>query len=171
MKYPFNGRACLETEDIPSRCGFCSLGCEITVRNFGDHHYFIKSGGEPGDYLCRYGRFGNELFIKEGRMKNPVVRKGPVTGPVLPRGQRDHREQMREAAGEFGPDKVAVFVSPELTNEEFLAAAGIARDGLGTNNIGSLAILSGEDAPVFSTKPWVSPPQPRTGAAPPGRIL
>lgn len=144
MKYPFNGRACLETEDIPSRCGFCSLGCEITVRNFGDHHYFIKSGGEPGDYLCRYGRFGNELFIKEGRMKNPVVRKGAGYRALsFPEANETIVSKMREAAGEFGPDKVAVFVSPELTNEEFLAAAGIARDGLGTNNIGSLAILSG----------------------------
>lgn len=144
MKYPFNGRACLDTEDIPSRCGFCSLGCEITVRNFGDHHYFIKSGGEPGDYLCRYGRFGNELFIKEGRMKNPVAREGGGYRALsFTEANETIVKKMREAAGEFGPDKVAVFVSPELTNEEFLSAAGIAREGLGTNNIGSLAILSG----------------------------
>jgi predicted molibdopterin-dependent oxidoreductase YjgC len=35
-----------------------------------------------------------------------------------------------------------VFISPELSNEEMFLAARIARDGIGTNNIGSLALLS-----------------------------
>jgi len=144
MKYPFGGRACLDTEDIESRCGFCSLGCEITVRLFGDQRYFIRSGGEPGDYLCRYGRFGNELFIKQGRMKNPVRRQGSTFKAT---GFKEANsiivEGLRKAAKEYGPEKVAVFVSPELTNEEFVNAARIAREGIGTNNIGSLAILTG----------------------------
>jgi formate dehydrogenase major subunit len=144
MKYPFSGRACLETEDILTHCGFCSLGCEIIVRSFGDQHYFIKASGKPGDYLCRYGRFGNELFIKEGRIKNPMIREGSSYKTV----QQDTANQaivaqMKKAAEEHGADKVAVFVSPELTNEEFLLASEIARKGIGTNNVGSLAILSG----------------------------
>jgi len=52
---------------------------------------------------------------------------------------------MKEAAEEFGPDKVGVFVSPDLTNEELYLAAKIAREGLGTNNISSLSILAGEE--------------------------
>ena len=144
MKYPFAGRACLETEDIETRCGFCSLGCKITVRDFGDGHYFIKSSGKPGDYLCRYGRFGNELFIKQGRIKSSVVREGAGYRAVaFDEANRTIVEKMRKAAEVHGAGKVAVFVSPELTNEEFTAAARIAREGIGTNNIGSLAILSG----------------------------
>ncbi len=144
MKYPFNGRACLETEDIKTYCGFCSIGCEITVRSIGDSRYFIKSSGKPGDYLCRYGRFGNELFIKQGRMKNPVIRDGSTYKAV----QQDLAnativKQMRKAVELHGAENVAVFISPELTNEEFYLASCIARDGLGTNNIGSLAFLSG----------------------------
>lgn len=144
MKYPFSGRACLKTENIETRCGFCSLGCEITVRDFGDHHYFIESGGEPGDYLCRYGRFGNELFIKQGRMINPVIREGARYRAVpFPEANRTIADRMRQAVKDHGAGRVGVFISPELTNEEFITAAKIAREGLGTNNIGSLAILTG----------------------------
>lgn len=144
MKYPFSGRACLDTEDIKTHCGFCSIGCEITVRSFGDQRYFIKSNGEPGDYLCRYGRFGNELFIKQGRMKNSVIREGSSYKAVQQQTANDAIvKQMRKAVEEHGADKVAVFVSPELTNEEFYLASEIARCGIGTNNIGSLAIISG----------------------------
>jgi len=144
MKYPFSGRACLETEDIPSRCGFCSLGCEIVVRDFGDGHYFIKSGGEPGDYLCRYGRFGNELFLKQPRITSPVVRNGGSYEPVpFDDAFTKVAERLKSAVREHGAGKVGVFVSPELTSEEFYVASRIAREGIGTGNIGSLAILSG----------------------------
>ncbi len=144
MKYPFNGRACLDTEDISTHCGFCSIGCEIVVRSFADQRYFIKSSGKPGDYLCRHGRFGNELFIKQGRMNNPVIREGSSHKAVGPQVANEAIvKQMRKAAKEYGAEKVAVFVSPELTNEEFYLASEIARNGIGTNNIGSLAIISG----------------------------
>jgi len=142
MKYPFSGRACLATEDIQTHCGFCSIGCEITVKNFGDQSYFISSSGKPGDYLCRYGRFGNELFIKQDRLKSCVVRDGSSFKTVP---QKDASQvivsEMRKASEQHGADKVAVFISPELTNEEFLLASEIARKGIGTNNIGSLAIV------------------------------
>ena len=144
MKYPWSGRACLDTEDVRTHCGFCSIGCEITVRSFGDQHYFIKSNGEPGDYLCRYGRFGNELFIKQGRMKNSVIREGSSYKAVQQQTANEAIvKQMRKAVEDHGAEKVAVFVSPELTNEEFYLASEIARSGIGTNNIGSLAIISG----------------------------
>jgi len=143
MKYPFNGRACLDTEDIETHCGFCSLGCEITVRSFGDNRYFIKSSGKPGDYLCRYGRFGNELFIKQSRIKNAIERdKSTYNAVQSSDANAKIVEQMKKVAKEHGPESVAVFISPELTNEEFYIASKIARDGIGSNNIGSLAILS-----------------------------
>jgi len=144
MKYPFSGRACLDTEDISTSCAFCSLGCVLTVRSFGDGHYFMKSGGNPGEYLCRYGRFGNELFIKESRIKTPSIREGSIHAAVHQNAANlAIVTQMKMAVEEHGADKVAVFVSPELTNEELFLASEIARKGIGTNNVGSLAIISG----------------------------
>ncbi len=144
MKYPFAGRACITTEDISTRCGFCSLGCQITVRDFGSGHYFIKSSGKPGDYLCRYGRFGNELFLNQSRIKNPVAcEEGSYRTLSFQEAEEAIVKEMRKSTGIHGARKVAVFVSPELTNEELLAAEEIARKGIGTNNIGSLAMLAG----------------------------
>ncbi|MCD4846945.1 MAG: molybdopterin-dependent oxidoreductase [Candidatus Aegiribacteria sp.] len=144
VKYPFPGRACLETTDIPTHCGFCSIGCEISVRKFGDGRYFVASNGVPGDYLCRYGRFGHELFIKQDRLVQPVVRSGNSYSTVgYDAAYGRIVESLKAAAEKYGPASVAVFVSPELTNEELYIAGRIARSGIGTNNIGSLANISG----------------------------
>ncbi len=144
VKYPFPGRACLETEDISTHCGFCSIGCELSVRKFGDGRYFITSSGIPGDYLCRYGRFGHELFIKQDRLVQPVIRSGNSYSNVgYDAAYGRIVESLKASAEKYGPASVAVFVSPELTNEELYIAGRIAREGIGTNNIGSLAIISG----------------------------
>ncbi len=142
VKYPFPGRASLETEDVATHCGFCSLACPITVKRFSDRRYFIGPSGVPGEYLCRYGRFGYELFIKQERIVSPVVRSGVDRAESdLESAQKLVVSGMRRIADKYGAENVAVFVSPELTNEELYIAGRIARDGLGTNNIASLSIL------------------------------
>ncbi len=142
VKYPFPGRAPLRTDDVASHCGFCSLACPITIKRFGADRYYIGSSGAPGDYLCRYGRFGYELFIKRKHIKQPEVRRGSKREkPDLCDAQRLVASEMKRIAAKYGPERVAVFVSPELTNEEMYIAGRIARDGLGTNNIASLSIL------------------------------
>ncbi len=151
FKYPFPGRASLYSEDVRTHCGFCSLACSITVRKFGPERYYIGSSGVPGDYLCRYGRFGHELFIKKKRITAPAVRSPSQKRRVeLAEAQQLIVGQMKRVAEKYGPDQVAVFVSPELTNEELYLAGRIAREGLGTNNIASLSILSaGKEAGIL----------------------
>jgi len=142
-KYAFPGRAFLSTNDVDTYCGFCSLGCPITVKRFGDNRYHISSGGGPGAYLCRYGRFDTELFIKQKRIVNPVVRSGSEYREVgFEEAYGTIVDAMKEAAETHGAESVAVFASPELTNEELYLAGRIAREGLKTNNIGSFSILS-----------------------------
>ena len=142
VKFPFPGRASLETSDIKSHCAFCSLACPVTVKRFSEEHYYISSSGVPGEYLCRFGRFGNELFIKQDRLTNPLVRSGSsseITG--YSEAYLKIVDSLKCIAEKSGPESVAVFVSPELTNEELYLAGRIAREGIGTNNIGSLALL------------------------------
>ena len=141
-KHPFPGRAWLVTGTQASHCAACSLGCPITVKRFADGRYAIASSGTPGDYLCRYGRFGHERFVKPQRLARPLVRTGSaaVEAGLGVAGLRI-AEGLREIAAKHGPESVAVLASPELTNEELYLAARIAREGLGTNNIGSLTLL------------------------------
>jgi len=112
------------------------------VKKFGDRRYCIGASGLPGEYLCRYGRFGYELFIKQNRITASEVRSGGERRKVeMCQAQQMIVSGMRRIAEKCGPDKVAVFVSPELTNEEQYLAGRIARDGLGSNNVASLSIL------------------------------
>jgi len=143
-KFPFPGRASLATEDVASHCGFCSLACPVTVRKFGGGAYFIEPSGRPGDYLCQYGRFGNELFIKQARITSPKIRRdGGSIEAGLPAAISAAVEGLKGVAEKYGPQSVAVFVSPEQTNEVMYLAARIAREGLGTNNVSSFAALAG----------------------------
>ena len=145
IKYPFPGRAALYTDDEESHCAFCSLACPISVNRISQEHYFITSSGVPGDYLCRYGRFGYEIFVKKERIKSPELRKMDAGRKVeMEEARRVLVSGMKEAAGRYGPESVGVFVSPDLTNEELFLAAKIAREGLGTNNIGSLSLMGEE---------------------------
>jgi formate dehydrogenase major subunit len=151
VKYPFAGRAPLTTTEATTHCGFCSLGCPIRVKRFGPDRYYIEPSGTPGDYLCRYGRFGYELFIKRKRITRPEVRSGSERSqPSIVEAQQTVAAQMKRVIAKYGPSAVAVFVSPELTTEELYLAATIARDGLGTNNVGSISILGTgkESAPL-----------------------
>jgi len=144
VKYPFPGRACLETADVPTHCGFCSVGCGITVKSFGEGRYYVSSTGVPGEYLCRFGRFGQELFIRNERLSGSFLRQGGRKCAVgLHEAAQAAVDSLRRVASQHGPGSIAVFVSPELTNEEMYLAGRLAREGLGTNNIGSLALLSG----------------------------
>jgi len=142
VKYPFPGRAPLHTDDVASHCGFCSLACPVTVKRFGEGRYYIGPSGVPGDYLCRYGRFGYELFVKRRRRRDAVIRRGSERRKAdLCDALKLIVAEMKRVAETHGPDKVAVFVSPDLTNEEIYLAGRIAREGLGTGNVGSLSIL------------------------------
>lgn len=151
MKYPFPGRASFYTDDVQSNCGFCSLACPITVKKIVDTCYYIEPSGVPGQYLCRYGRFGHELFIKQNRITTSEIRSGSERRKVeIHQAQKLIVSEMRRVAEKCGPDKVAVFVSPELTNEEQYLAGRIARDGLGSNNVASLSILGiGNEAGIL----------------------
>jgi len=141
-KHPFPGRASLSTDDCSTRCAFCSLACKLTVKRFGPGRQYVTSSGVPGDYLCRYGRFGHELFVKRRRIVSPEIRGGDETREAgLAEAVGIAMEGLKKVASKHGADKVGVFVSPELTNEELYLAARIAREGLGTNNIASISVL------------------------------
>ncbi len=142
VKYAFPGRACLLLSEVKTHCAMCSLGCPITVKKFGDDRYFIAGSGKPGDYLCRYGRFGIELFLRQKRLARPLLRaNGSREETGFDEAFRRIVDSMKAAVAKHGPESVAVFISPGRVNEELYLAGRLAREGLGTNNIASLALL------------------------------
>ncbi len=142
-KYSFPGRSPLLAERAKTSCGLCSVGCTMTLHTLGEGCYWVSSSGVPGEYLCRYGRFGIELFLKQQRLETAMQRSGGSHQKLeLAEGIEKAAHFLKRAAEKHGAQAVAVFVSPELTAEEMMLAARIAREGLGTANIGSLSALA-----------------------------
>jgi formate dehydrogenase major subunit len=143
VKYPFPGRACLPTEDVETHCAFCSIACPLTVKKVDADRYYISKGDRPENDLCRYGRFGSELFVGRRRIEQPTAREnGKPKAVALADAFARITAGLRSAARTHGPDAVGVFISPELSNEEMFLATRIAREGIGTNNIASLSLLT-----------------------------
>lgn len=151
VKFPYPGRACLERTETATRCSLCSLLCPVRVMSHGRNRYYITSSGVPGDYLCRYGRFANELYIGQKRVLSPSVRNGRDRVPApLCDAASAVVAGLRDVAARSGPASVAVFVSPECTSEQMYLAGRLAREGLGTANVASLSVLcTGGEAAVL----------------------
>ncbi len=142
VKHPFPGRASLPVRTENTHCGFCSVGCEVQARIMGPGRYELAAPPTPGARLCQYGRFGYELYFRSPRVVHPEIREGRSrTRTDLALAWTHAAGALGRVVAEHGPEAVAVFVSPELSNEELYLAGRIAREGLGTSNVGSLSML------------------------------
>jgi len=141
-KFAYDGRAALALDTEKSHCGFCSIACPITVCSISDSRYFMRPSGVPGEYLCHDGRFGAELFIRSKRLDGPTLREG-MEHRAITHGEAYERAAagLKAAVEKYGPESVGVFLYPDVSNEEMYLAGRIAREGLGTNNITSIAVL------------------------------
>jgi len=152
VKLPFPGRAVVKTERVQTTCAFCSLACTVDVQLAGDGYYWMEPPAEPGKHLCRFGRFGAELFLGQDRITAPLKREaGRFVETSFEDAYAEIVKDMTNAVERYGPEAVAVFASPELTNEQLYLAQNIARDALGTNNVSSLSTLLTEPAPSLLT--------------------
>jgi formate dehydrogenase major subunit len=143
VKRPFPGRASLPVERVRTHCGFCSVGCGIEAEILGPGRYTLVAPDEPGARLCQYGRFGYELSFRSERIVRPEIRRGHSrTRADLTMAWAHAARELRAVVKRHGPGAVAVFASPELTNEELWLASRIAREGLGSGNVGSLSMLA-----------------------------
>ncbi|MDQ7824346.1 MAG: FAD-dependent oxidoreductase [Candidatus Eremiobacteraeota bacterium] len=150
-KEPLLARAGDLVKEHETICSFCAAGCRLRTRSFGrdvriEGARDRKTGA--GDYLCIRGRFGSPLLFTGERLKKPMVReKGTLTTASWERALDHTVEKIMEIKRSSGSDSLAVFLSPRLTNEELYAGMKLAREVLGTANIGSFnEIASGRDS-------------------------
>jgi formate dehydrogenase major subunit len=149
VRLPFAGKAVVPAKEIESNCGFCSLGCRIRVRKTDDQHFWVEEPREAGyNRLCRWGRFGPELYLDQERVAAPLKREAGRLKPAsFEEAYASVVAGLKNAVAQYGPEAVAVFASPELTSEQLYLAQRIAREGIGTNNIACLSTLLIESAP------------------------
>ncbi len=141
-QFPYKGRSNLAVESQATHCAFCSIACPITVNKVSDTHFYIGPSGTPGDYLCHEGRYGSELYLKSKRLTTPQLRDGMEHRELsFEKATQAAVEGLQAVVEKHGPEAVGVFYYPDCSTEEMYLAARLAREGLGTNNIGSLAMM------------------------------
>ncbi|MGD0235703.1 MAG: NAD(P)-binding protein [Syntrophorhabdales bacterium] len=144
-KVPFTKPGPWASEEIESVCSFCSLGCNLKYRVFHDHLFSIAStngASHNKGYLCPKGRFGYRYMLDEGRLLKPMIRKRGEYKEVAWDEALDYAANKLKAIIEIhGPEAVALFGSPRMTNEELYLLQKFVRAGLKTNNIGSFTNL------------------------------
>lgn len=115
---------------VETTCGQCGDGCRVLISTAGNRLGSVAPVGSGN--LCEKGRFGCGWLGEAGRIIAPAVRRG---GSFVPARWGDAAEAVRKGVEGVGPRRIAVFVSPQLTDEEALEAQRVARAILGTNTI------------------------------------
>ena len=143
---PWAGRATRST------CTFCGTGCSVMLHTVGDvldRVEPVPTSTDGHTNLCVRGRFGFGLWAADDRFLAPVVRTdGALEETSWERAAANVAERMKSAIEKHGPEGVAVFVSPRVTNEVAHRLVRLSREALGTANVGSYGLA--QEAGVFA---------------------
>jgi len=147
-KYPFKVLGNLPKEDHESICNFCSVGCRINYKVIDKDLFYVSNSTESiinshnEGYLCSKGKFGHRYLVSDERIKEPSVKRNNVVTNVSWEEALDHSvKEVKRIIRKYGPESVAVFGSPKMSNEELYLLSKFARKGLKTNNIASFSNL------------------------------
>ncbi len=132
----------ISKEKVLTTCGYCGVGCALELATSGGQVVGITSETDtPVNQrrLCVRGRFGHVLIHHKERLTKPLIRK---RGKLRPTSWDEALETAASRLGsirdQHGGGALGVLVSPRYTNEEIYLAGRLAREGLGTNKVGSL---------------------------------
>ena len=131
-----------ETKAVPSICPHCGIGCNIELNVVGEKLVNVASpiGSVVNNgNLCRKGAFGHCDSHDSKRLTIPLIKEsGHLAQVTWDKAISMASEGLRQIKHQSGGEKLAVLISPQLTNEEIYIAQKFARVVLGTNNINSL---------------------------------
>jgi formate dehydrogenase major subunit len=147
-KYPFKVLGTLPKENKKTICNFCSLGCNVNYKVINNEIFYISNTTEEvinaknDGYLCVKGRFANRYLMGNQKVENPSIKiNGTATEIGLDESLEYSVTKIKEIVDQYGPESVAFFGSPKMSNEELYLLQKMARKGIGTNNISSFSNL------------------------------
>jgi len=127
------------TEKVPSICSFCSSGCNLTFNAVTEDIFSVENGEDTTHnrgYLCARGRFGYRYLLDKGRLLKPMVRhNGTLSESSWDEALDITAGKIKHIIHTYGPEAVAIFGSPKMSNEELYLLQKFARAGLKTNNV------------------------------------
>lgn len=138
----------LPKQNIETICNFCSVGCKVNFKKISEDIFYVSNSTEEimdshnSGYLCVKGRFGHRYLMERNRVLSPVIKKNNSAEFVELNDAVNHAEnRLKEIIKKYGPESVAVFASPKLSNEELYLIQKFARAGLKTNSISTCTNL------------------------------
>ena len=147
-KFSFKVLGTLPKENLETVCNFCSVGCKVNYKKINDEIFYISNSTEQiqdthnRGYLCIKGRFAHRYLMDRNRVKTPIIRRDGLVHDVnIDEAIIYTEKRIREIIAKYGQDSVAVFASPNLSNEELYLLQKFTRVGLKNNNIGSFSNL------------------------------
>ena len=123
-----------EAREVQTTCGYCGVGCQLTVRVGADDRVRWIDGA-PGAvnraHVCVKGRYAHAFSRHPERLTTPLIRRNGVLEPA------SWEEAIRYVAEGFlrMPGQVAALSSSRCTNEENYLLQKWMRAGLSTNNV------------------------------------
>jgi len=146
--FPFKILGTLPKDNIETTCDFCSVGCMVNYKKISEDIFYVSNSTESiidshnNGYLCVKGRFGHRYLMERNRVFHSIIRKDNLVHKVGSADAIEYAEtRVKEIIAKHGPESVAVFASPKLSNEELYLIQKFARAGLKTNNIASYSDL------------------------------
>ncbi|HEX7503322.1 MAG TPA: molybdopterin-dependent oxidoreductase, partial [Acidobacteriota bacterium] len=128
-----------------SVCHFCSIGCILQYKVFNpDAFSVVAYDGEAHNkgYLCHKGRFGYRYMLDEQRLHAPLLKgKAGLKETSWEKALEKVSHAVTAISKKHGPEAVAVFASPRMSNEELYLLQKWVRTGFKTDQIGSFSNL------------------------------
>jgi len=137
-----------EFESAPTRCGLCSLGCDLVMDTA--HGRIVRARPGADGYLCARGKFGWDYLTAEDRVTTPLLRDGGgFREAEWDEALETVAARLSEIKASDGADAIGGFIGPNTTNETVVAFNALFRDALGSKHVGSTG--DGVAAGVLST--------------------
>ena len=142
-----------------STCGYCSLGCQVSLTTNGEMllRSLPDSERDSNTLLCAKGRFGLTWQQKDTttpRITSPMIRKAEGLVPVSWReAYTTIAKKTQGLAAQYGQGALMVSVSDQLTNEHIQAVQDYTENTLQTCRIGSFNLADSGLPEVLGHRP------------------
>lgn len=148
-KFPFKVLGTLKKDNYEAVCNFCSIGCKINFKVIDNDNFFVSNSKRESiinthnkGYLCVKGRLGHRYLTEKSRLGKPFIKRDNGFAEVEWEKALDYTaERIKDVIEKYGPEAVAVFGSPKMSNEELYLLQKFTRTSLKTNNIASFSDL------------------------------
>ncbi len=128
-----------ELKRTHSVCGYCSVGCNVSVDVRVDRllrQYSHTNDAIDDGFLCDRGRWTLDPVNSPDRLRTPLIRRdGKLQPATWDEAINLVASRLREIAERDGAQAIGAIGSTHTTNEEAYLFQKLFRVGLGTNNI------------------------------------